>query len=961
VSETAGRSPNRTHADEYEHVTIMETPTGALLTAEVHADRVRIMYRALPPALFAVLVNSGLLALLHWRAVDHRVLLAWLAATWILSAARLALAARFRRAQPATREIEFWARAALVGALLSGLSWGAASAFLFVPESLPHQALLAFVIAGMSAGSVTSMSAQLPASVGFVMLATLPLAYRFAHEGHPFALAMSAMVLLFAAMMVPVAQRFYLNLSEMLSERHERRLARQREQRRNQVLEQLAGGAPLAAVLEVIAKGVESEQPTMLCSILLADESGQRLTNATAPSLPAFYNEAIDGIAIGPGVGACGTAAFERKRVIVEDIRTHPYWRDFADLAVRAGLLACWSEPIVSAAGRLLGTFAIYHRQPHRPGETELLIAEQSAQLAAIAIERSHAGEALRLAAAVYQNSSEAIMITDGSGRIVAINPAFTEITGYAREEVMEANPRLLSSGRHDAAFYREFWRALRTSGRWQGELWNRRKSGEEFAAWLTVDTIYDKNGSVYRRMALFSDITEKKMSEALIWTQANYDPVTELPNRRLFVDRLDQGLKLSDREGTKLALLFIDLDRFKEVNDTLGHHVGDQLLVEAATRIRACVRESDTVARLGGDEFTVILAEVKEPSRIGQIAQNIIDALGKPCWLADEQLFTTASIGITVYPDDATSREELLKNADQAMFAAKQEGRNRFNYFTRAMQESTHQRLRLIRDLRKALAEDQFTVHFQPVVELATGRIQKAEALVRWQHPERGFIGPATFIPIAEETGLIHEIGDRVFREAARYAKSWRTRYHPRLQISVNRSPVQFMAGNVAGNDWMGYLRALDLPGDGIVFEITEGVLLEARANIDSKLLRLRDAGIQVAIDDFGTGYSSLAYLKRFDIDYLKIDRSFVSNLESDASDRALSEAIVVMAHKLGFQVIAEGVETPAQRDILARIGCDYAQGYLFSAPVPAAQFESLLANQCASPVCRRVVGGDP
>ncbi|MBS0002562.1 MAG: EAL domain-containing protein, partial [Thioalkalivibrio sp.] len=574
----------------------------------------------------------------------------------------------------------------------------------------------------------------------------------------------------------------------------------------------------------------------------------------------------------------------------------------------------------------------------------------QAANLASIAIERSKTEEALRLAALVYEKSSEAMMITDEKNRIVAINPAFIETTGYTQEEVVGQHPSLLQSGRHDRHFFESMWEELHTNGRWQGEIWNRRKNGEVFPEWLTINTIHDPQGQVHRRVALFSDITEKKKADELIWTQANYDALTHLPNRRLFVDRLEQSIRRAARDRERIALLYIDLDRFKEVNDTLGHTLGDELLVEASKRLGVCVRDSDTVARIGGDEFTVILNELKDVDSLCRIAKKLLEVLSDPYQLREEQAYLSASIGITVFPDDGTRADVLLKNADQAMFAAKQDGRNRFNHFTGAMQEAANRRMRLVRDLHRAIARNQFQVYYQPVVDLATGRIDKAEALLRWEHPERGFISPADFIPVAEETGAIHQIGNYIFKEATLRAREWRKRYHPGFQISVNRSPVQFFADGPTEDDWLEHLQSIQMPGEAVVVEITEGVLLRAAVNINEKLLRLRDAGIQVAIDDFGTGYSSLAYLKRFDIDYLKIDRTFVSSLETDSSDRAVSEAIVVMAHKLGFKVIAEGVETEGQQRILTEMGCDYGQGYLFSPPIPTIAFESMLEVQDAS-----------
>jgi predicted signal transduction protein with EAL and GGDEF domain len=371
---------------------------------------------------------------------------------------------------------------------------------------------------------------------------------------------------------------------------------------------------------------------------------------------------------------------------------------------------------------------------------------------------------------------------------------------------------------------------------------------------------------------------------------------------------------------------------------------MGDQLLVDAGRRIQHCVRETDTVARLGGDEFTVILPELSDTKDIDRIARNLLATLSDSFLLGEEQVYIAASIGVTVFPDDASEIEDLIKSADQALYAAKSGGRNRFNYFTNAMQEGAQIRMRLVTDMRQALVNGEFMVYYQPIVDLATGNIHKAEALLRWNHHKQGFISPATFIPIAEDTGTINDLGDLVFDQASKQVKRWQEIYSANFQISINKSPVQFRTDGEAHNHWLEKLEALGLRGSCIAVEITEGLLLNADSEITDKLLRFRDAGIQVAIDDFGTGYSSLAYLKKFDIDYLKIDQSFVQNLTPNSPDFALSEAIVVMAHKLGLKVIAEGVETEQQRDILKSIGCDYAQGYLYSKPVPPDEFEARL-----------------
>jgi diguanylate cyclase (GGDEF)-like protein/PAS domain S-box-containing protein len=467
--------------------------------------------------------------------------------------------------------------------------------------------------------------------------------------------------------------------------------------------------------------------------------------------------------------------------------------------------------------------------------------------------------------------------------------------------------------------------------------------------AWIdvSVNAIDTEAGSHPHHLCMIEDVTAKRQSEALIWQQANFDTLTHLPNRRMFLDRLGHDMLKSQRDKSRIAILFIDLDHFKEVNDTLGHQQGDVLLVEAARRIGACVRKSDTVARLGGDEFTVILCELDNSEHVERIAQEILRRLLQPFDLGQEQAFVSASIGITLYPDDALDIDNLLKHADQAMYAAKGAGRNRYSYFTPTLQVAALSRMRLTNDLRGALKGEQFELYFQPIVHLESGAIHKAEALIRWNHPQRGLVSPLEFIPLAESSGLIVEIGDWVFRASARWVQRWRQEHDPAFQVSLNQSPLEFQREGGSYQGWLDHLQSLALPGQSLVVEITEGLLLDASNAVSDRLLQLRDAGIQVALDDFGTGYSSLSYLKKFDIDYLKIDRSFTRNLAPDSSDMALSEAIIVMAHKLGLKVIAEGVETPEQRDLLAAAGCDYGQGYLFAKPMPAAEFDAFLRGR--------------
>ena len=534
----------------------------------------------------------------------------------------------------------------------------------------------------------------------------------------------------------------------------------------------------------------------------------------------------------------------------------------------------------------------------------------------------------------------------------VTYSRRWKEICGYADDEIAdrfeEWEKRIHPEDRQ--AVFDELQASI-NSERYQYQSEHRLRCKDGSWKWVLARAVvvaWDDAGRPTRMAGTLTDISQKKESDEMIWRHASFDSLTGLPNRRLFRDRLEHEVRKAHRFGSEVALLFVDLDRFKQVNDLLGHDAGDQLLKQAGERLSACVRESDTVARPGGDEFTIILTELNDQTHVERIAQKVIAALVRPFHLNGEVVHMSASIGITLYPNDASEPEELIRNADYAMYAAKAAGRNRFHYFTRPMQQEALRRLHLGRDLRGALKGGQLQVHYQPVVDLISGHIAKAEALLRWYHPKFGLVPPSQFIPIAEESGLINDIGDWIFTEAVCCSQRWGTRLGRPFQISVNRSPVQFLSRS-NGINWSRFLKEHGLPGNSISVEITEGVLLNASHAVSDILLQYRDAGIQVALDDFGTGYSSMAYLKKFDIDYLKIDQSFVQDIEANAGSRTIAESMIVMAHKLGLKVIAEGIETPGQENILRAAGCDYGQGYLFSKAVPPDMFEQLLPCDAA------------
>ena len=723
----------------------------------------------------------------------------------------------------------------------------------------------------------------------------------------------------------------------------ELRQSEQREKTRNQILEMLARDAPLLEILQTIIHAVEEENDDLVCCILVVGDNGEQLLKGAVSNMPSPGHAAVRTVELDISPNVCGNAVFQGKYVIVGDIHKHPFLGNYETLAANAALQPCWSQPIISHAGMTLGAIAMYRRSAQPATADDGRLIQQVANLAGIAIDQSRINEELQQAMLVYRNSTDAMTVSNADGIILNVNPAFTRLTGYSPEEIIGKTHNVLSSGLQGDNFYQSMWQAIDTAGHWQGEIINRRKNGEIYVEWLTINTIFNDDGSVHRRIGLFSDITKKKETEALIWKQANFDTLTKLPNRNMFVDRMKQSIKKAQRNRLPLALMFIDLDRFKEVNDTLGHNIGDKLLMIASERISSCVRETDNVARLGGDEFTVTLGELENLQSVDRIAQEILDELAKPFHLGNELLFISASIGITFYPEDATDIDTLLKNADQAMYSAKHQGRNRYCYFTPLMQAEAQNRMRLASDLRSAVENHQLHIVYQPIVELASGTIHKAEALIRWIHPDKGPINPAIFIPIAEETGTISSIGDWVFHQTAQQLAIWRKTLHPDFQISINKSPAQFELENKkpCSAEWSAYLQALELAPNSMVIEITEGLLLEASNKVFEQMQLMRAAGLQFSLDDFGTGYSSLSYLKKFEIDFLKIDKSFVGNLAPGSDDLALCEAIIVMAHKLGIKVIAEGIETADQCRLLTEANCDYGQGYFFSRPVTTEAFE--------------------
>ena len=557
--------------------------------------------------------------------------------------------------------------------------------------------------------------------------------------------------------------------------------------------------------------------------------------------------------------------------------------------------------------------------------------------------ERMRTEEKLRQAATVFENTMEGVVITNPDGDIVAVNPAFTNITGYSEAEVLGKNPRVRRSERHGKSYYQAMWASIQETGSWRGEIWNRRKTGEVYPEWLSINTVWDETGKITNYVAVFADISQMKRSEAELDHLAHHDPLTELPNRLLLNARLEYAIQRAHRENSSLAVLFLDLDRFKTVNDSLGHPVGDQLLKSVAALLGACVRSEDTVARLGGDEFVILLEGVGDSGAAADIAEKILNALNKRYDLNGQAVFVSASIGISIYPADGRDGTTLLKNADAALYRSKEEGRNTFRFYSAELTRVAHDRLNLESELRRAIEQKEFVLYYQPQVDVSSGAIVGAEALVRWQHPQFGIISPLRFIPLAEETGLILQLGDWVLNAACEQLQTWLDSGLPPITLAVNLSPRQFQHRDLV-NQLRTVLDATGLPPRLLELELTEGAIMERGEAAVATLQELKDLGLRLSIDDFGTGYSSLAYLRRFPIDTLKIDRSFMRDIPRDTGAMEIASTIIVMAHNLHMRVLAEGVETREQLAFLQRNGCDSYQGFLSSRPVTAESFEKLL-----------------
>jgi diguanylate cyclase (GGDEF)-like protein/PAS domain S-box-containing protein len=714
----------------------------------------------------------------------------------------------------------------------------------------------------------------------------------------------------------------------------------------NQILDQISRDVPLRNLLDALTRQVEQLHPDMFSSILLLDKEGKHLHHGAAPGLPQFFMDAIDGVAIGEGVGSCGTAAFRGERVIVENIQQHPYWAPYRELAGQAGLQACWSEPIIGAEGHVLGTFALYHRKAAKPSGVEIELIERYARLAALAIERKRAGERLNTLSRAIAQSPVSILITDPLGVIEYVNPKFEEVTGYSSAEAIGKTPGILSSGEKSREENDKIWRTIRSGHTWSGDFHNRRKDGSLFWVHASISPILDEQGALLHFVAVKEDITQRREHQRQLEHIAHYDVLTNLPNRALLADRLIQGMAQALRRGHKLAVVYLDLDGFKSINDQHGHAAGDQMLIAVASRMKHALREVDTLARIGGDEFVVVLVDLPDAQDSQPMLNRLLLAASQPVQVGELTLRVSASLGVTFYPQaQEAEADQLLRQADHAMYQAKVSGKNRYHVFDAEHDSSIRDHHESLENIRLALLNDEFVLHYQPKVNMRTGAIIGAEALIRWQHPTKGLLPPASFLPIIEDHPLAIDFGEWVIHRALSQMGVWQA---GGLDISVS---VNIGARQLQQTDFVERLRELMAahpgvkPGD-LELEVLETSALEDLEHVSSVMEACRTMGVEFALDDFGTGYSSLTYLKRLPVTMLKIDQSFVREMLDDPDDRAILQGVIGLAAAFGRKVIAEGVESVAHGTVLLQLGCELAQGYGIARPMAADQLPAWAAT---------------
>ena len=899
-------NPSSTLSDD----TNSTTPSHTLL-----AEQTKLLFANLP---FGLLISTLLALILAGAEVSsipvHR-LSSWLILIGAVLLARIYLLAAWQRKNTSyTTSILRWTNLFRIGAIANGAVWGIGVWLLFPAEDIIHQVFFAFVLAGLSAGAITSLAVDRISMLGFLVPALMPLIARLGFEGEEHSTAMTTMVALFLLFITLNSSRINRSFRENIQLRIN---AGKRE-------------PELKDALDLLNK-IANRVPGVVFQFRLRPDGSSCFPYASDATHTLFHlsPEAIR-------EDASGVFAI-----------CHP--DDYAELMesirISAQNLTPWNHEVRIRFDDGTVRWLLGNALPQRETDGSVLWHGFITDITDRKMDETY----LRIAATAFE-AQEGIVITDANNVILRVNQSFTDITGYTAEEAIGQNPRMLNSKRHDAAFFSAMWQSLLNTGTWQGEIWNRRKNGDIYPEWLIITAVKGSDGKITHFVAMFTDITIRKAADEEIRNLAYFDPLTSLPNRRLLLDRLHQALVVATRKNWNGALLFIDLDNFKTLNDTLGHDKGDLLLQQVAKRLVTCVRESDTVARLGGDEFVVMLEDLDKhvneaAAQAEAIGEKIIAALNQPYLLSDQKYHSTPSIGVTMFGGHQQNKDDLLKQADLAMYQAKSSGKNTLRFFDPKMQSAVTARAAMEKDLRHAILHEQFLLHYQPQVD-KDGLITGFEALLRWQHPEQGLVAPDKFIPFAEENGLILPIGQWVLSTACAQLERWANHEETaRFGMSINVSAHQFRHPEFVAQVLNVISDKRIAPGK-LNLELTESLLLSDVESIIAKMRELKTRGVRFSLDDFGTGFSSLSYLKRLPLDQLKIDQSFIRDVLTNPYDAAIAQTVVALAQNLHLSVIAEGIETEEQRDFLFKLGCHSYQGYLFGRPVPEDQIGKLVAN---------------
>lgn len=705
------------------------------------------------------------------------------------------------------------------------------------------------------------------------------------------------------------------------------------------ILRAVLGSRDSRAMISDICHMAEMLLPNAVGTVMLLNPDDGKLYVYSSPSVPDAAVTRLNGLQPGPGGGSCGNVIYQGTPQFVSNTFSDPRWTDLRQIAYDFNLCACWSVPVYDDAGAIVGTFALSSFEHRAPGSFHRKLLETGATLVGIVLSHAKWQDSLRLYGRAFDSAEEGMLVTDSQFRIVEVNPGMCRAVGYSREELLGQTPWSFSSGLHGEQFHAAIRSSLQDSGSWSGEVWNRRSNGEVYPEWLSIKAIHGADGSVTHYLGVFNDLSQAKAAENAIQHLSTHDALSGLPNRMLFRTRCESLLK----GGSRVTLSCLNMDDFRSVNETFGLGTGDHILREVAERLRGVLGDDQSVCRWSADEFLVMSSQATGVDAISELCERIAAAVSRPFAVGETSLRLTLSQGVAQFPEDAGSFDELLGQAAAALQAAKGAGKNIVRYATAGANDRAREHFWIAQGLRRALARQEFEVHYQPQIELASGRLVGAEALLRWRDPERGLVAPGVFIGVAEQTGLIVDIGAWVIDQVCADAARWRAQGLGHVALSVNVSAVQLRRGGFAAV-FADAVARHGLDATQFEVELTESVFMDDAAPIRAVLAELKRSGLRISIDDFGTGYSSLSYLRRLDVDRLKVDQTFVHGLTDDADAAAIVSAVIQMAHALSLSVVAEGVEDEATMRRLRDMGCDQAQGYLFDAPLPRDAFEARL-----------------